>query len=213
MKYVFFRMPRTGSTFITKIFQTDIKDHVKIINHESLYENGKKDVKGLQEDRLWRFCFVRNPYTRFVSAYRWLRVPRKYNRVDAIQKEAVAQYKNLKEFCRNLDEFVADPLNFPIHFYPQHEWITDTDGNLTMDYIGRFEEMNDSWKIITQKLGVPYNPVHNVHQKSIRGKASLLRKKITGDFNQEMDDEVYELLHSFYKKDFELFNYSGHHIC
>lgn len=207
MKHLFFRMPRTGSTFITKLFQTDYQDKVEIVNHDYLYENGKKDTKGLREDHMWRFCFIRNPYTRFVSAYRWLKVPRKYNRVDTIQKEAVARFKNIKEFCRNLEEFVARPENYPIHFYPQSEWITDAAGNLTMDHLGKFEEMNESWKIITDKLGIPYSPVHNVHQKSLRGKASFLRKKIAGDYSQEMDEEVYELLYTYYRRDFELFNY------
>lgn len=121
-KYLFFQMPKTGSTFLHSLLRKKLGKEIKIERHHSLYEAQKILIKAINEANLWKFCFVRNPYSRFVSAYRYIVAPRKNKYPNDIQeKEAILKYGNLQQFCQNLEEFTSNPHNSPIHFYPQYK--------------------------------------------------------------------------------------------
>lgn len=202
-KYLFFQMPKTGSTFLHSLLREKLGKKIKIEGHHRLYEENKILIKGINDADLWKFCFVRNPYTRFISAYRYLVAPQKFSHKNDIkEKKAILKYQNLSEFCHNLEEFTSNPDNFPIHFYPQHKWITDWDGNLTMDYTGKFETMNESWRLICAHLSIDYQPIYQKQSQTI---IHLLKNRLF-DFFQRYD-QVFPLIYDFYRKDFELFGY------
>lgn len=142
-KYLFFQMPKTGSTFLHSLLRKKLGKEIKIERHHSLYEAQKILIKAINEANLWKFCFVRNSYTRFISAYRYIVGPQKIKGKNGLkEKKTILKYGNMRIFAQNLAEFTSNSHNFPIHFYPQHKWITDLEGNLTMNYIGKYETMN-----------------------------------------------------------------------
>ena len=206
-KYLFFAMPKTGSSFLCSLLTQKLGDEIVIQNHAALERDGRIYVRGLDSAHLWRFCFVRNPYSRFVSAYRWLISPRgkMLNKYDVKARNAILQYGSLRDFCLNLEEFTSNPDNSPIHFYPQYKWITNDNGKLTMDYVGKYETMDESWKFITSKLLIDYQPINNKHRYSLKYKLKHMKNKLFDLFHPYRD---VPLVHDFYKKDFELFGYS-----
>lgn len=202
-KYLFFQMPKTGSTFLHSLLKKKLGKDIKIEGHDSLYQNQQILIRGINNPQLWKFCFVRNPYTRFISAYRHIVAPQKFMPKNDLQaKKAILQYRNLPEFCQNLTEFTANPQNFPIHFYPQYQWITKPNGNLTMDYIGKFETMNQSWQLICSHLSIDYNPIYQQKSPNI---IHLLKNSFFDFFHRY--EQVFPLIYNFYQKDFELFGY------
>lgn len=208
-------MPRTGSRFIGSLLRDSLSGRIEIIEHIQPPSGGFK-VPGLGKEHIWRFCFVRDPYSRFISSYRWIMRPRPRNKYDRRARSAILKYRDIRQFCLNLDNFISTPDNCPIHFYPQSWWITDSDGRLTMDYIGRFESLDESWLDITTKLGISYQPISELNKQdfSWRKKASrrvfnlyhwwrsLLNK---GLYNKE----VREIVIDFYQRDYDLFGYSS----
>ncbi|MDJ0707500.1 MAG: sulfotransferase family 2 domain-containing protein, partial [Leptolyngbyaceae cyanobacterium MO_188.B28] len=71
------------------------------------------------------FCFVRNPYDRFVSFCFF------YNRENShMQKNPLDLMKRT---------FQNSQIKQQILFRPQHEFVTDSSGQLIVDYVGRFE--------------------------------------------------------------------------
>jgi hypothetical protein len=208
-RFLFFEMPKTGSTFHASVLKEKLGNQIEIIGHRQLYSHYKRQIPGVNKDNLWKFCFVRNPLKRFISAYRWLMVPRNISEIDLRERKAIKKYRHFNDFCRNLEEFTQNPDNSPIHFYPQYLWITDDKKNLFFDYIGKFETMDDSWKNITRQLNIEYTPIFRGNKKGFRGIYRHYRKKIY-DFmyQKKLSEENIHDICDFYKKDYELFNYS-----
>ena len=82
-----------------------------------------------------------------------------------------------------------------------------------MDYVGKFEGMNEAWKVIAEKLSLEYYPVFGEHRKTVLGKASLVRKKLFDVIRGELlNDDIIGILQEFYRKDFELFGYPKEYV-
>ncbi len=210
-KYLFFKMPKTGSTFLGRYLKDKHKDLIAIRRHNYLYKDGKKYLPGLGESYEFKFCFVREPVSRFISSYQWIveRQETQLNSYDLTARKAILRYQNFEDFCLNLEKFTSDANNCPIHFYPQYSWITDKQGNLTMDYVGKFESMNDDWKIICNNINIEYEPIYNQNKDSWKSKLSSIRKLLNKSVftSFTLNQETSDLIKKFYEKDYEIFGY------
>jgi hypothetical protein len=80
-----------------------------------------------------------------------------------------------------------------ILFRPQAEFITDKDGKLMVDYICRFEDLQNDFGKVCEKLNFP--------------RVELQKINITDSANRTgiFDSELTEMVRDFYRRDFELF--------
>ncbi|MCK4947010.1 MAG: sulfotransferase family 2 domain-containing protein [Candidatus Aureabacteria bacterium] len=122
-------------------------------------------------NKYFKFTFLRNPWDRLVSLYLYYK---RINRLD------------------NIDAFNQWILSKKIPSYlliPQLDYITDNKGNIIVDFIGRFENMDKDWKYITKKTGantklLPVNISNRKHysfyytEETIRVVGELFRKDI-----------------------------------
>ena len=110
----------------------------------------------------FKFCFVRNPWDRLVSCYhnkiskdkdlndRWFEkgVERFFLRYGDAFRGGMSFTKFVEEICRIPDSIAND------HFRSQYTFITDPDGDLLVDFIGRFEKLGEDFDYICQRLGL-----------------------------------------------------------
>ena len=148
---------------------------------------------GFQYLDFFTFSFVRNPYDRLYSSYKFLQTG------GMNEHDKVAFQKYLSKFS-DFEDFVLNGLNNEIiyeiiHFVPQSEFICNKNGEILVDFVGRFENLNDDLNSISRKIKKELALEH--HNKNFKKDY----KKI---YNQEMKTKVYEV----YKKDFVLFNYN-----
>jgi hypothetical protein len=99
----------------------------------------------------FKFAFVRDPLERAYSAYAFLRGNRLGNRDQAAQA-LVSHY-------RDFDDFVSRwlrPENTPrqMHFAAQSDFLTDSLGRLSMDFIGYQEHLERDFHLLCDHLGV-----------------------------------------------------------
>lgn len=146
--------------------------------------------------RYYKFTFVRNPYTRLLSAYKFL----KKGGFHLNDKETVWAEENLSEFD-SFDEFVKKWLNEEskwsyTHFKPQYIYVCDINYNIMMDFVGRFENLDDDFEKVRQQLQIE-NKLQHLN-KTDKDKESW--KSYYSDYSL---DKVADL----YRKDFEMFNY------
>lgn len=80
-------------------------------------------------------------------------------------------------------------------FRPQYELVTDSDGQLLVDYVGRFEDYQKHFESIAQQIGLP--------------KQQLEIANASPRQSDEMccDDELKQGLRQVYERDFKLFGY------
>lgn len=128
-----------------------------------------------------KFAFVRNPFDRFVSYCAFM--SRKTGDFEA------APIPFMKHVIRDLR-----PLEH-ILFKPQHQFVTDADGKLQLDFVGRNETMQASYDELCARLKLPSTELGRVN--------SSQRRSYQEYFDADLIDRVSDL----YRKDLEMFDY------
>lgn len=152
----------------------------------------------------YKFSFVRNPWTRLVSEYKYRNYIKKYSFRDFV-------LHNLPE--RGHDDAYR-------HVMPQHEYLYGPSGKLLVDYVGRFENLQPDFDFVCSKLGINESRLPHVnsantptyasaHPLRARIKEILFRDKEPHHINyvDYYDDETRTVVAEMYKKDIELFSY------
>lgn len=130
-KFIFIAIPKTGSGSIQNYLQ-----NFGVRSKRVWYENHapiRKIKETLGEERLnnyFKFAFVRNPWDRAVSLFYW--------------KKGYEHYPNFEEW--NMRQ---------IHDTLYHEFIMDEKDEVCIDFIGRFENLEEDFKIVCKKIGIP----------------------------------------------------------
>lgn len=129
---------------------------------------------------IFKFAFVRNPFDRFVSYC-------------AFMTRAQGQFeRDPKKVMRH---FIDNPPWQHILFQPQHSFVTDVDGTLLADTVGRVEEMQQSYDGIAARIGIPSATLERVNSSKRQ------------DFRDYYDDSLVEGVAKLYARDLELFGY------
>lgn len=134
----------------------------------------------------FKFSFVRNPYTRSISALRFLHWNcRRTN----------------EEFPNNLEDFYERSKidnYFYIHFNTtQYDNLLDDERKLTFDYIGRFENFENDLKVLLfDVLKFPIKDIFGVHINKSNDQILELKK-----------EDVWKLTEIISMDDFLNFNY------
>lgn len=182
---IYFRINKVASTSIKSSL---LKLGFKIKNSR---DPKKLDLKKYKI----KFAFVRNPYDRLVSCYRdKIRSPSEFGVIAADHKRL---YEDMpfNEFVRKVHKIPDNKADK--HFKSQHCFVTNSKGKLIPNFIGKFENLDEDFKKIMNRLQVENPPALPQKNKSKRAK----------DYRKYYDDETKRLVEQRYKKDLELFNY------
>ena len=187
MKHLFIHVPKTGGYTIRK--------HGNVTSY---VHHTASELSGMLPD-FWdryRFCMVRNPYDRFLSAYMYYRQMGPSHEfwdmeADRLCAQEVHKYATFEKFVYGFNYF---KFKSRIHFRPQVNW-THIGNTQAVDYVGRFEEYDRSWQYICQQIGVPYSvlPVTNACRHS------PWRFYYTGNMRR--------VVQSIFMEDFDAFGY------
>lgn len=148
---------------------------------------GKRDF-----DRYFKFAFVRNPWDRALSAYKYLKGGG-WNATD--RRWAEANLAGVGSF----EQFVHEWLNEHtwrqhIHFRPQYDFVTDSSGRLVLDYLGYLETLPADFAHIAGQLGIRTTLQHtNVTERS--------------DYRTVYTPAMRDIVGRLYQRDADLFGY------
>ncbi len=150
-------------------------------------------------DGFFKFSFVRNPWDRLVSEYRF-RYARKFTFKDFV-------FRHMPP---------VGMTNAYRHVMPQHEFIFDSNGQLLVDYLGRFENLDSDFGAILTKLGLGAGSLPHINSTSrLSGLRSRLRACLRPDksprlraYSDYFDDETREFVGQLYARDIELLGYT-----
>jgi hypothetical protein len=142
-------------------------------------------------ERAFKFAFVRNPFDRAVSLYRYLR---------RIRNEAVPPETTFSEFCESVGGGDYPPVG--LYNYrglnqcnPIVRWLTDSSGKLIVDFVGRYENLEADFQEACRRIGIR-EPIP--HKNSTRHMP----------YREHYDDHTRAIIERVYREDLERFGYS-----
>ncbi len=111
---------------------------------------------------LYTFAFVRNPWDRLVSCYRD-KISGEVDDFTKFSESGVALcLARFDAFSANMtfEKFVHAVASIPNveadeHFRSQHDYLTNTSGDIAIDFVGRYENLDSDFKRVAQKIGLP----------------------------------------------------------
>jgi hypothetical protein len=143
-----------------------------------------------QFDTYFKFGFVRNPWDRVVSSYKF------------------------RGFSKQMDfkTFVFDHMPQPgwttlfRHFSPQYNYFYNEKGECLVDFIGRFENLQNDFDIACEELGIPNKKLPHVNKAKDAVTEQDLRHTFR-HYTEYYDDETKQKVDSIYNKDIFEFGY------
>ena len=166
-KFVFIHINRTGGTSIEKAFGY-------AGNNKERMRTAQEAKQSLPEwDDYFKFSFVRNPWDRAISTY-------------------LHELQNLSLTSIAFEDWVEEKSSRSCRAYwDQSDWLLD------MDFIGRYETIENDFQKICSQIGVELKLTHYPNNKTRRSHYSEY-------YNQRTRDMVA----SWFAKDIEAFSYS-----
>lgn len=149
-----------------------------IINYykSSPYINKKMNMTKDKWDSYYKFCFIRDPYDRIVSA--WNHV----NRFNIPFKN----FLNLKDTCNDVE--------YMHMFMPQYRSMINEKAKKYIDYVGYFENFDNDFEKILNNIGI-LNILHNKDNKlNVRN-----HKKFYRYYDQETLNKVNILMNEDFR--------------
>lgn len=213
-KYIFIATPKVANSTLRNIlFQIALEDTPFTVGNIydrlespllSPYQLGEGLFNEILEDPAFTtFGFVRDPYTRLLSAY-----------LDRVCRPTVTRRRLLAEMGLNLKEHIefqefinyvcsqSDERNDP-HWRPQNRALLSE--TVTLDFIGRFEKFGEDAldilsKVIPDRIDFLMEKLKENHAPSVTSAAS----KLAGSYHGIDTSPIKEK----YARDFKLYGYS-----
>ena len=188
-KCIFIHVPKVaGSSIERVIYQTDgwLVGHVKASDYVKFDKN--------KFESYFSFGFVRNPYDRIVSAYHYL----KNDSPAPLDIEWGRLHINnltFEEFILRLqDEYFRKKILLKNHFSFQYKYLCDKNMNILVNFVGKFEQLDNDFKKILNILHRKDNLVHVNKSKHL-------------NYRDYYNSQTYKIIREIYKNDFEIFDY------
>ena len=185
-KFIYIHIPKTGGSSVEKcllendgvevmsrlrFMPKDIREKYLIGsfggNHHFPLDKFEKKF----QEQYFCFTFVRNPFSRAVSEFLWLK------------KECKITFETFKIFAKQ-----GSPI--PWHKESQYSFI-----NKNIDFVGRFEKLQEDFSIACDKIGI--SSLELPHKNKTKHK----------HYTEYYDDETREIIAEKYAKDIEHFGY------
>jgi chondroitin 4-sulfotransferase 11 len=191
-KLVFVHIQKTGGNTVTRLLKENLSDIYMVGGKHSFATRGMEELENW--DKYFRFAFVRNPWERLVS---W------YSMKTERGKSGNKLWHYVRENSSNFEEFVYNctdevEVRKGVHrsfAYNQLDYVTNEDGNLLVDFIGRLENFDDGVRHVFNRIGVEVEIVPHRN-----------RSRHT-HYSAFYTSETEEVVRERFKRDIEYFGY------
>lgn len=180
-KVIFTHIPKTAGSSITKF----IKDGSQEISDHNYLQ---QDLNNKTKD-YFKFTFVRNPWDRFVSNFFYFKKYGNNYPKDIIMGQTINKYDSFLDFIKDIHKLSKSDLPHP-HFNRQITWLDPR-----IDFIGRFENLEEDFNFVAQQIGALNRQLPFVNKSNHR------------HYRDYYDNEARQIIARRYKKDIERFNY------
>lgn len=177
--FVYIHINKTGGTSVESLLRVPLE-------HKTALEK----IQELGEAR-WRskftFTVIRNPWDKVVSHYHYRVMT---NRTGLGERPIDFSEWVRRAYRDRESEYLDDPR----FFMPQLDWITDGEGRILIDFIVRFENLQEDFEVVRQRLKLNQSLPHKKQSRR-------------GDYRDYYDDESKAIVRDCFSPDIERFGY------
>ena len=153
------------------------------ISHHFTVSSAKEYLGEESFSKLFKFTFVRNPWSRLVSSYFY-----------RLEKNEWKNTITFSEYIKNLGNNIEYG-KYIVHSLNCLDWISDKNANILVDFIGKFENLQGDFDKLCDELGIQRETLTHINQTD--------HKHYTEYYNEETSEVVAKR----YAKDIEYFGY------
>ncbi len=206
-RFLFVHVQKTGGITVSELLKQTVFDA------RSLNPRHMRLREAIERERIpevsFRFAFVRNPWDRLVSWYTMIdraRRKRLSQDEDSVQRKRFQQnplYRSVLLHAPTFEDFVKNctqthmvqgvPYSFALD---QLSYVTDEDGEMLADFVGRFERFEEDLTHVFDRLGLTVPDIPH--------KNRVPRRRHYSEF---YTPELEEIVRQRFKRDIEAFGY------
>jgi hypothetical protein len=168
---IFVHITKTAGVSVEKAFEAPTHDHRTAEEY--------RQILGDRFDDFFSFAIVRNPWDKMVSQYRFN--AHKWVGPDVSFDEYIRYFYAGGRVSR------YSPFHLP--------YLVDGEGNVIVDYLGRFEALEETMRYVYEQLNLPYRPLPH-ENRSVRD-----------DYRAYYDDDTAEIVSKLFAEEIALFDY------
>ena len=195
-RLVFVHIQKTGGATITRILREHVPDVHGLGARHQFAVRGQRKLEAW--DDYFKFAFVRNPWARLVSWHAMIRRAEKRGArpQNKLWRYAQQNSSNFDEFVRNCTDEVQ--IGRGVHYsftYNQLDYVTDENGELIVDFVGRLENFNDDLGTVLTKTGIGLDAIPQYNRSK------------HGHYSASYTPETEEIVRQRFKRDIDFFGY------
>ena len=179
--FIFIHINKTAGTSIGKAIGLPVKHHMMATEVIARIGLDKWNTA-------YKFTVVRNPWDKVVSHYEYRR---KKNKTEIATRNISFSDWVKMTYGENKDTFYY---NNPRSFQPQVDWLKDKQGNISMDYVIRFESINEDFDHVKSAIGLDASLPH-------------LNASKRDSYQSYYDDETRTIVAKWFREDIDQFEY------
>jgi hypothetical protein len=138
---------------------------------------------------LFKFAFVRNPWDLQVSSYHHIQRERPH------LMDGVADFPSFIRSKLNPERAYHYILDTSMEL--QSDYLRDLSGNIIVDYVGRYESLQEDFDEVCRRIGIPHRALPRLREATDRRA-----------YRSYYDDETAELVAKHFRADIETLGYS-----
>jgi hypothetical protein len=187
--FIFVAVPKTGSCSVEKNLQPLANAQLmRQFNKHATSMRLERELPPQRWMRAYKFAFVREPYAWMHSWYR-------FRQRDALSNPAHTfneRYTGNISFNEFVQTFSSNEL-----MLKQSDFIARHNGELLVDFVGRYETLQEDFNKVCDRLGLPERKLPKVN---------VSKPSTTSD--ETLDAKSIDIINQYFSQDFEMFGYN-----
>jgi hypothetical protein len=203
-KFIFVHVQKTAGTSLRKVLREQAPDSRLWLGRHGHASSGIAEMGRARWDDYFSFGFVRNPWDRLVSHYSMIQ-----DRIAVLTPEQRSQARPFKvelwnyvlhfshdfeSFLDNCTGLIRDRDCYKSFLFNQIDYLSDEDGKLAVDFVGRFENFEEDARHALDRIG-------------ISAEVPRLNRSARGDYRDYYTSLTRDLVAKRFARDIELFGY------
>ena len=181
-KFIFIHVPKTGGGSIERLLKHSCIFHHR---HQKLHDIHAKYPESVD---YYTFAFVRNPWDRLVSNFKF----KQYNHRDKKSRPEEWAAMSFRDFILNTNGI---GMQCTLSNKTQYDFLTEGGVSLSSYCIYKYENMEENYGIVCNRIGIRRDTLPHVNRT---------RHK---HYTEYYDDETRDIVAKKYAKDIEHFGY------